>query len=315
MIRWFYILLIFCLPIISVAQSRLHVASDKDSAEIADPIDIQIKLTYSASIGEINWPVFAVDSSIGGNFEIWKTGEIIKKSNLNQNNSEISITQTLTVATYKQGFIPFLPISILVGTDSIVSNAFLITVGQIKVDTTEAFNDIKPIMQDPLTFWESVSIWIGEYWWAVAILVVGIIIGLYFILRKRKPKLVPPTPTLPIYDRYQLALNQILEKELWKKGDVKGHYLALTDLTRSYFHERFRVSTFEKTTSEILSDIKSLPLGETIKPSVLETFRSSEFVKFAKQIPSSYEIEKHNQSIRDLIESTRPDETKMEDQL
>jgi len=314
MMKWAYILFICCLPILSIGQTRLHVGSDKDSAQIADPINIRIKLTYPASVGEINWPKFDVDSAIGGNFEVWKAGDVVKKSDVTANKSEISISQKLTVATYKQGFIPFTPIAILVGEDTVESNAFLITVGEIKVDTTQAYNDIKPIMKDPFTFWESVSIWFGKYWWLVAIIVIGIIVGLYFIFRKRKPKLTPPVPALPIYERYQIELSHILEKELWKKGDVKGHYLALTDLTRSYFHERFGVSTFEKTTSEILSDIKSLPLGETIKPSVLETFRTSEFVKFAKQIPSSYEIEKHNQSIKDLLESTRPNESKTEDQ-
>ena len=92
-ILWF-----LCFP--SIGQNRLHISTNIDSAKIGEPIELTVKLDYSADIGFVNWPDFKEDSAIGGDFEIWGVGEINKKSQVDANDASLSIVQKLKVVSF-----------------------------------------------------------------------------------------------------------------------------------------------------------------------------------------------------------------------
>lgn len=302
-----YTLCFLCFP--SIGQNRLHISTNIDSAKIGEPIELTVKLDYSADIGSVNWPDFKEDSTIGGDFEIWGVGEINKKSQVDANDASLSIVQTLKVVSFNSGYIPFMPLAVILDEDTIESNALLLNIAEIKVDTTQGFNDIKSVMSDPLTFWEQFTYWIGNNWWWVAIASLGIVI-LLFILFRRKPKPVQLDTPVSLYDKYTELLNSLLERELWSNQKVKEHYVELTDLIRSYYFERYGVSTFEKTTNEIVTITDSINIDKETSYAVIQVFKISEYVKFAKKIPSDFEILQHNQTIKQLLEVTQPVETK-----
>jgi hypothetical protein len=283
------------------------LSTNKDSAKIGEPIALKVKLDYSADIGSVEWPEFKEDSAIGNNFEVWEVGDLIKQSEINENEALLSISQTINVVSFQTGFIPFLPVSVVLDGDTLVSNALLVTIAEVKVDTTQGFNDIKPVMHDPLTGWESFSLWISNNWWWMTIVLVAVAISLYFILRK-KTEIAEPEIQISIYEKYLLRLDELLNKELWTKDKVKEHYLELTDLIRSYYFDRFGVSTFEKTTNEIITMTGSINIDNEVSRELNHVFKVSEFVKFAKRIPSEFEIQRHNKTTKHLIEVTQPAE-------
>jgi len=307
MIRGTIILLLCLFANLNISQNKLHLSTDRDSAQIGEPIALKIKLDYSADIGNVEWPEFKEDSIVGNNFEVWEVGELIKESEINENEANLSISQTLNVVSYQTGFTPFLPVSVVLDGDTLESNALLVTIAEVKVDTAQGFNDIKPVMHDPLTGWESFSLWLGNNWWWVAILLVAVAISLYFILRK-KTEIAEPEIQLSLYEKYLLRLDELLNKELWTKEKVKEHYLELTDLIRSYYFDRFGVSTFEKTTNEIITITETINIDIEVSRELNHVFKVSEFVKFAKRIPSEFEILRHNETTKQLIEVTQPAE-------
>ncbi|MBT6514222.1 MAG: hypothetical protein HOK65_05590 [Crocinitomicaceae bacterium] len=298
------IVLFHVLPMVTFGQVIFHIQSDKDSVQIGEPIEVSIELSYPASIGEVIWPDFREDSTIGSNYEIWSVQEIEKENSVNENETRLLISQKLTVATFQSGYIPFSPIQAVLDQDTVESNAFLITVSSVEIDTSKAFIDIKPVFEDPLSRWESFSIWLSNHWWWIAVIVAAIAIGLFFIFKKKNIT-SEPEAVISLYDKYTYAYKQILSKSLWEKQQVKEHYHELTGLIRSYYFDRFDVSTFEKTTNEIIAITRTIDIPHELKENLIQVFSVSEFVKYAKQIPSIYEIEKHNRIAGELIEITQ----------
>ena len=298
------IVLFHLLAMVTFGQAIFHIQANKDSVQIGEPIEIHIELSYPASIGEVIWPDFREDSTIGSNYEIWSVGEIEKENAVNENDAKLLISQKLTIATFQNGYIPFTPIKAILDQDTVESNAFLITVSSVEIDTSKAFIDIKPVFEDPLTGWESFSIWLNNNWWWIAIIVATVTIGLFLIFKK-KNKVSEPEPIISLYDKYTHDYQQLLNKSLWQKNKVKAHYHELTGLIRSYYFDRFTISTFEKTTNEIIAITRTIDIPDELKENLIQVFSLSEFVKFAKQIPSVYEIEKHNTIAGELIEITR----------
>lgn len=301
----FIIIVLLCAcPTLHFGQSIFHVQAERDSVQIGEPIEIELKLTYSAALGKVVWPHFKEDSSIGSNYEIWNVGDIKKDNSVNENEALLNISQKLTVTTFETGYIPFTPIQVIIDQDTIESNAFLITVSSFKIDTSKAFIDIKPVFEDPLTNWEEFTFWIGNNWWWLAIVIVVITVGLFFVFRK-KSKLPEPEVIISIYEKYSIQYQELMDKALWTNGKVKEHYHELTGLIRSYYLDRFNVSTFEKTTNEIVAITRTISLPKESQEDVIQVFAISEYVKYAKQIPSVYEIEKHNKATIELIEVTQ----------
>lgn len=290
---------------------KFMLTPEKEQAQIGEPIEVKLSFTYPTSIGDVDWPEFYEDSTVGGNYEIWGFDTLKKQSSTDGNTSEITITQNLTVATFTSGYIPFEPLFVVADNDTIESNAFLIAIDTVMVDTTEAINDIKPIMTDPLSGWEQFTIWLGKNWWWVTIVIIGIGVVLFFLLRKKKEKPVI-VPHIPLHQQYLDRYHKLMAAQLWKKGQVKEHYLELTNLLRSYYLDRYGISTFEKTTQEIISLSSSITEDKSILIPVIEVFRKSEFVKFAKQIPGEFEIESHNKSVLEFFEKTQVKEEEKE---
>ncbi len=309
--NWWTILLI-CLPVIGMSQ-QLEISCSVDSAQIGEPIPIDIRLTYPTSLGVVEWPTFSEDSLVGGTFEVWEARKIQKNSNIDNGVSEMSVRQQITVAGFTPGFQPFQPIQVTIEDSVYESNPLLIKIISTPVDTTQAFKDIKPIASDPLTGWEKFTLWLEDNWWWVAIIViVALTILVFFLFRKKKTIELPKELPKSIYEEYTTRYHELISKELWKKGDVKTHYLELTDLTRSYLFDRYSISTFEKTTHEIVDLISMIPADHNVKSFVIEVFKKSEYVKFAKQVPSPSLIELHNRYIGDFFESTRIEENQSE---
>ena len=141
------------------------------------------------------------------------------------------------------------------------------------------------------------------------LLILGVIIYLIYRYKKRKQKAVALKIANPYLDETktpeEVALSQIdslLLKDLWEQGQYKLFYIYLTDILRDYLTARFGFEAHKFTTKDLIRYIKKRQdfKADSLKP--LEVFlKSSDFVKFARAIPTIDQRERNLSDIRMVI--------------
>ena len=165
----------------------------------------------------------------------------------------------------------------------------LLTVSTVQIDTTGfVISDIKGQIEYPLTFKEVLP-WILL---VLAILVLAYIIYRYIKYRKEnrgffgKPKAVDPPHIVALRE-----LENIRNEKLWQSGKEKLFYTGITDTLREYIEHRFGLTAKEKTSSEILEELKTVELDSKSYEELSNLFSVSDLVKFAKYSPTIGENE------------------------
>jgi hypothetical protein len=144
------------------------------------------------------------------------------------------------------------------------------------------------------------------------LLALAIALVAYLIYRKLRkapeaalaPEWIPPLPPADV--EAEAALRRLAEKDLIGKGDFPGFYTELAEIMKRYAGRRFEVPYLERTTSEVMSDLKprKLPAGTVSELGRILEF--SDLVKFAKLVPEAREAEESLALARSWIEKTRP---------
>lgn len=145
------------------------------------------------------------------------------------------------------------------------------------------------------------------------------IIYLVYRLKKRKKQERELKIANPYLDETktpeEVALAQIdslLLKNLWDSGQYKLFYIYLTDILRDYLTARFKFEAHNFTTRDLLRYIKK---RQDFKPDLinpLEIFlKSSDFVKFAKAVPTAEQRDRNISDLRLVIKgNAKPAEPK-----
>jgi hypothetical protein len=134
------------------------------------------------------------------------------------------------------------------------------------------------------------GLWIAA---AVALLLLGLL-AWRLLRRRRAPETVVSRP--PELDPFTLAeveLRDLLGRGLLEKGFVKQFYVALAEIARKVLEAGFGVRTSEKTTGEILDELRGLsvaPAATAEELARIESFLTAcDFVKFARYLPARSE--------------------------
>jgi hypothetical protein len=137
-------------------------------------------------------------------------------------NQTVTYTQKIQLTRFDSGFYVIPPITYYfkgrTGLDSVQTEALLLTVNTVPVDTTVAIKDIKPVVDLPLTFREILPYLLG------VLVLAAIGYGIYRFLKSRKktPVIVAPkAPVIPPYETALASLKQLAEEKLWQQGLFK----------------------------------------------------------------------------------------------
>lgn len=169
-------------------------------------------------------------------------------------------------------------------------------------ETANDIRDIKPIA----TIKRDYALLVG-YVVASLLLLVLIAASIYvYRVKFQKVKVLPLRPA------HELALEELdrLQKEgLIGKGIYKEHYFKLSEIFRRYLERRFGFQAVEKTTEEILPEIKGLKgFDEHVKRGAENFLYNTDLVKFAKHIPETSEIDQEYQETIDFINQTKEEQ-------
>lgn len=120
-------------------------------------------------------------------------------------------------------------------------------------------------------------------WWYIIIGVVGLLALVILLLRKKKKPVV--VVAAPVQDPYQIALES-LDKLRGEKLDSKQYYSKLVDIFRIYVSSKKGIHSLQKTTDDLVNQLKGLEMSKELFAQLSQALRISDFVKFAKYVPT-----------------------------
>ncbi|MFM2212954.1 MAG: hypothetical protein RL427_217 [Bacteroidota bacterium] len=196
--------------------------------------------------------------------------------------------------------IPRIPV--LINGKPVFTDSIKVEVNDVKVDTLkQKMYDIKDVAAAEGS----------STWWLYLLVLIAIALVGYFVykyIKKRQgtvksEEIVFKTPI----EKATTLLQQLEQKELWQKGEVKHYYSELTDIARNYIEEEIQIPAMESTTSELIEGLrkaakqKKLKLTNETVENLEKVLKQADLVKFAKVKPLDFEIEEDKKRISSSI--------------
>ncbi|MFQ5791683.1 MAG: hypothetical protein ACE5JI_14520 [Acidobacteriota bacterium] len=170
-------------------------------------------------------------------------------------------------------------------------------------DVTD-IHDIKGLLDLELpTHW-------SRLWWLLAALLAAVLA--YFLYRKflkREAEALVETPAMPLLaaeEEAERALRRLAQARLLEQGKHKEFYTALAEITKRYAGRRFEVPYLERTTAEILHDLRATRLDFDPLGRLQSILGAADLVKFARVLPPHEDSQRMLPEAFRFVDETRP---------
>lgn len=297
------VLLSFC----ALAQNGDGIISaklDRDSILIGEQVVLTLEVEPDGL--PVTWPV--IGDTLAPHIEVvGDSGLDTVQTDDSGGPTGSHVVRQLVLTSFDTGYWAVPALRFRIGAQDLESKAFLVHVQGVELDSAASPKDIKPIHELPF----SMVWWLREHWiWvagggAIALAVVALIL-LVRRYRRKAPAAEIAAPLIPLHERVLLQLEALDKERLWQQGDHKGYQSRLTDLLRGYIEERYQVPALERTTDELLHELRVSPLSMEQQSLLGNLLRLADMVKFAKALPSPQENEQMMVSAVRFIRETAP---------
>lgn len=271
---------------------KVNARIDSSSILIGEQIQLELSATFNPQHYKVQFP--AVMDTFN-HFEVVAKG---KTDTLNGRNENI-YTQRYVITSFDSGAwkIPSMAFDVLPmqGGEPLVvwTDSLLVNVQTVPVDTAKPFKPIFGIRSAKLPVGQII---LYAVLIALGLLLLGFLTWYFLKKRKKKPAVQPePEVVLLPHEKALLALEKLQEAELWQSGQDKAYHTQLTDIIRLYLEEQFNMDCFEKTSNEIIQQVKKVKALSTSRQLLRDIFETADIVKFAKGHPTP---EEHIQSLQ-----------------
>ena len=200
-------------------------------------------------------------------------------------NNRIRLKYDYLITAFDSALYLLPPFKVIAGADTVLSPELALKVSTLPVDTESGrFYDIKNVRKPPFVLMDYLQ----------TILLILAIIALlalvaYIIYRYINKKTLIPfrkeEPYIPSHVRALRRLDIIKVEKLWQKGKEKEYHSEITETLRKYIEERFGIGAMEKTSGEILADVKKYSDADIVYDNLKQILSLADFVKFAKYKP------------------------------
>lgn len=146
-----------------------------------------------------------------------------------------------------------------------------------------------------------------EWWWYAA--GVALLLGLILLYLQRKKKPQPVIVPKAVISPYEEAMKQLEQLQRDKPG-AKQYHSKLTDIFRLYIFRKKGILSLQKTTDDLIIQLKSLSLTKEQLDKLSQSLRLSDFVKFAKYASSKEDDDNTFNTIKETIMSIEKSEAK-----
>ncbi len=280
------------------AQTEATVSLDTNTILVGDQINLH--LTFTAPKGTITeWP--KINDTIISEIEVIEKSKV--DTSFSEDKSKIILHQRLKITSFDSGYyaIPPFRFNYKNPGDQLVqyieTQAILLSVHTVPVDTSKEIRDIKEPIRAPFTFREAMP-------WIIALLLLaGSVYFIMYYLKKRKKAepvfRMPVKIKLPAHQLALDALEALRNKKLWQSGQVKEYHTELTDIIRDYILNKFAIHAPELTSDEILNALNITATDHEARKKLNQAFVVADLVKFAKMQPLPME---HDASLNNAID-------------
>lgn len=289
-----FLLVLACLSITrtNAQDVKVNARIDSSSILIGEQIQLELSATFNPQRYKVQFPS-VMDTF--NHFEVVAKGKTDTLIGRNEN----TYTQRYTLTSFDSGAwkIPSMAFDVLPmqGGEPMVrwTDSFLVNVQTVAVDTSKPFKPIFGIRSAKMPVGQIILYAILI---ALGLLLSGFLVWYFLKKRKKKPAVQPePEVILLPNEKALLALEKLQEAELWQSGQDKAYHTQLTDILRLYLEEQFTMDCFEKTSNEIIQQVKKIKALSTSRQLLRDIFETADIVKFAKGHPTP---EEHIQSLQ-----------------
>ncbi|KAF2332732.1 MAG: hypothetical protein REI96_00800 [Flavobacterium nitrogenifigens] len=289
-----YIFLLLFSTMIFAQQKQVETSIDTTKNKIGAEFKLTLK-TVVTSTAKVEFPKL---KNIGP-LEVIQSYPIdtVKKDATNY-----ELIKKYGLTQFDSGRYTIPSVKILIDKKPFYSDSIKVEVANVKVDTLQQkMYDIKDI--------STVDEGIGNWWIYVliALAIIGIGAFVYWYVKKRQLKKIEEEVYKTPIEKATSLLNNLEQKELVQKGEIKEYYSELTDIARNYIEEAIHIPAMESTTSELIAAIRTASTQKkmTLTPETVENLervlRQADLVKFAKSKPLDFEIKEDKNKIQKVI--------------
>jgi len=298
------IIAVLMLPCAALAQDgRVSAQMEPDAIVIGQ----HTVVTLSANVDgpTLEWPV--VGDTLAAHIEVVRASvlDTVQIDGMG-GPSATMVVQRITITAFDTGYWAIPPFKLKAGGRETETAPLLLRVNAFAVDSAAVPAPIKPIHRLPFSaLW-----WARQHWpWIAGVAGVGLLVALALLLvrRLRRSKVQAPVavvPERPLHERVLAQLDELERERLWQQGQHKAYQSRLTDLLRAYIEERYQVPALERTTDELLHELRVSPLSTDHRTMLANMLREADLVKFAKALPGPQENEQLMVSARRFIGAT-----------
>jgi len=287
----FFSFLFFSLGGFSQTDVSVRSAINRDKIMIGEPVELKLEAHLPAGT-DASW--FPLDSL--AHFEFISKGKIDTVATADTR----TYRQTVIITSFDSGrwAVPSLPFTI--GNKEYLTDSLPVSVAYSNFDPKQDYHDIKDIVEVQNTATRYVN------WIVLGLALLSLLAVIYF-LRKKATVSQPIAVKKPIssLSPLQEALQSI--EQLQKRGNAESlpariFHTELNDIFRNYLYRKTSVATMEKTSGELMLQLKqfNLPAGDFT--SVAQVLRLNDAVKFAKYLPADTERREAIEIIRKSVE-------------
>jgi len=156
----------------------------------------------------------------------------------------------------------------------------------------------------------------GPVWIALGALLLGTVAGFFLWrrLRRRKPgpaviarpALVEKKKLRPAWEIALEELDRIRGAGHVERGELKTHYVEVTEALRRYLEDRYGIPALESTTEELRPRLGEISLDPLVASRMLAILREADLVKFAKARPQAEAAGTLENRVREIVLQTIP---------
>jgi hypothetical protein len=175
------------------------------------------------------------------------------------------------------------------------SRPVTVPVRYIAADTA----DLRPL-KDPWEAPRSLLAWVAV---SVAAVLAGAMAWWLWRRRRARPAVEAPKAALPSDYVALSELTRIERMELLERAEFKEYYTRVVDVLRRYLEARFHVEALDRTTGEVLAQVRVLDIQSGSLEALL---READLVKFARYLPDVESGRAAMRIAREFVAATAP---------
>lgn len=303
---------VLLLPMAMSAKGPVSVKASLDSAYILMGKQTLLKVDVVEDNDIDGRFINHAGDTITGNVEIIKN---LTPDTADLGSGRREIRRELVIQSFDSGLYTLPPFLYVSGNDTFASNALVLKVIPVPVDTLKTIHDYEGVVKPATRIWDYIPDFIVDYWWiylAVIVVAAAILIWFVYFRGKKSLPLIPKKKPVPPYEAAMLELNKLKNEKLCESGHEKEYYTRLTEILRVYLYRRFGINAMEMTSIQILDRIKSNSEAKPSAPIMQQILEMADFVKFAKVRPLPDDnVKAFNNAVK-FVEDTKPAETETE---